>query len=561
MPAMRASLRWALTLLLAALALAVAPASPALASSPTLDASPSSAQVGAHVHLNYHENMGATCSSGDQVWFRVDSQQTQPFAKSDPQQDCSATAGFTVPSQWSCGSAHTFYADMYWAANGPSEDTSTFAQTSFTVTCPKPSATPSPTPTKTSVLPLPTILPTHSPTASPTPSPTASPTLSPTASPTPSATPTATPTPTAIPTATGSAAPVTAVEPPDFPTPGGSSGTPWIVGGVVLGVAGVAGSLVFIRPKAGTPIVAGISIVSVVVGGGLALLGPADQPKPVITGSYTVGDHEGCGKGDIPVNGGFYDLGTPTNVMRFRPAGSSSDTGYWETSAGAVSQGSTVCLRVGRPLVWRVRDNEMPADKASGGVSCQTPESLLSGGFAFPWGLNGLSSYPQAPMRWSASNASYTDGPAPDAIVSALCAELPDGLRTYVATSSTAGAGVTTAHCFSGDAVLNGGYAGSHVEGSYPVDAGWAAKLGEGGGAAYAICFHPSRTFGLRSTSTHSGTGDASCDATESVLAGGWSTGTDLDGLQHFEPSGDGWKSELNGPAGGTAYVLCARHY
>jgi hypothetical protein len=352
---------------------------------------------------------------------------------------------------------------------------------------------------------------------------------------------------------------VTAVSPPDFPTPGGGSSAPWVIGGAALGLAGLGGSLLLLRPKVGTPIAAGLAGISVLAGAGLIVLAPSDAPKPVITGSYVAGPRSGCAKGDIPVNGGYHDLNVPTALLRFHPVGSSSDVGYWNSSI-STGETYTVCLRLGRSVVWKVRDTTLDQAKPTGGVSCQTTESLLSGGFAFPWGISRLSSYPRAPMRWDASNAPYTDGPAPTASVSALCAELPDGVRTYVTTGSTAAPGVATARCFPGDTVLNGGFAGAQVQGSYPVAAGWAAQLGTGGGSAYAICVKPSRGLGIRSTSVASGDGVATCPGTDTVLAGGWSSGTDYDGLQHFDPEGDGWRSES--PSGGaTAYVLCLHRY
>ena len=163
-------------------------------------------------------------------------------------------------------------------------------------------------------------------------------------------------------------------------------------------------------------------------------------------------------------------------------------------------------------------------------------------------------------MSWSASNAPYTAGPAPTATVSALCAELPDLVRTYVKSGSSPAAGIATASCYPGDVVLNGGFSGAQVHGSYPVANGWAAQLGAGGGSAYAVCVKPSRGLGIRSTTVASGSGVATCPGTDTVLAGGWSSGTDYDGLQHFHPEGDGWRSEA--PSGGaTGYVLCLHRY
>jgi hypothetical protein len=329
---------------------------------------------------------------------------------------------------------------------------------------------------------------------------------------------------------------------------------------VLLAIIGAAVAIALVRPKTGTPVAAGVAVVSVLAGIGVAALAPSSPPKPVIIGSYAVGAGEGCGKGDIPVAGGFHDLGVPTDLLRFHPAGSSSDTGYWNVSVGGTGDGSTVCLRLGQPVVWQVRDRSLDQAKPVGAVSCQTQESLLGGGFAFPWGIGGLSSYPQAPKRWAAANAPYTDGPAPIATVHALCAQLPDGLTTYVQTAASAAAGIATAHCFPGDVVLGGGFSGAQVHGSYPLAGGWAAQVGAGGGSAYALCTKPGKALGVKSTSVASGEQVATCPGSDTVLAGGWSSGTDYDGLQHFEPEGSGWRAEK--PSGATtAYVLCLRHY
>jgi hypothetical protein len=541
MPRMRASLRWALTLLIATLALIAGLSIPAFAGPQTLTPSPATGSAGTKVTLTYdtHPQGEQQCQSGFTVLFTVDGKQV---AARPLRPDCTATALWTVPSAARCPTQFALNAGVDAQQQDGSVVAGTQASNVFLKTCPQAIATvtrkPSPTP---------------SPTASPTPSPTPTPTA------TPSATPKATPTKTLAPT-TGQT-PVVAVAPPDFPTPGGSSGTPWVVGGIVLGLAGVGASLILLRPKAGAPIAIGASVLSVAVGAGLVLLAPADQSKPVITGSYTAGAGEGCAKGDIPLSGGFYDLDTPTALLRFHPAGSSSGTGYWNVGVGGTGQGSTVCLRLGRSVVWRVREAALPATKPSGSVSCQTPESLLGGGFAYPWGLSGLSSHPEAPMRWTADDAPYTDGPAPVAGVHALCAELPDGLRTYVTSGSTHGPGEAVASCFPGDAVLDGGFSGSQIQASYPVDGGWLTQT-VGGGMSYASCFHPSRAFGLRGTYTRYGDdGHARCDGTDTVLGGGWDGGTDLDGLQHFEPLGNGWNVTRTDSGNVTAYVLCARRW
>jgi hypothetical protein len=162
-------------------------------------------------------------------------------------------------------------------------------------------------------------------------------------------------------------------------------------------------------------------------------------------------------------------------------------------------------------------------------------------------------------MRWAAANGPYTDGPAPAGEVSALCAELPEGLRTYVTTSS--GSGTVTASCFSGDHPLGGGYAGRDVGGSYPTSDGWVVTS-SGAASSYALCYHPSRRLGLRTSYAAESTGsDAACSSGDVLLGGGWQSGTSLDGLQHFEPNGSAWKvlQPTGGPA--TAYALCAKRW
>jgi hypothetical protein len=385
---------------------------------------------------------------------------------------------------------------------------------------------------------------------------TASPTPSPTASATPTATPSATPTPTF---ATSSPPPVIAVEPPDIPGPSGSSKAPWYGGGIAVGVLALAGAWFLVRPRAGTPVAAGVAVAGLAATAGLFAFAPSDPPVPVILGSYPIGDGEGCAHGDIPVAGGFYSLDIPAGLLRFQPRGSSSESGYWETSVSGTGHQSAVCLRLGTKVVWRVRSRTLSPTAPSGAVSCQTPESLLGGGFAFPWGLAALSSYPQAPMRWAAANGPYTDGPAPEGEVSALCAELPEGLRTYVTTAS--GSGTVDAYCFKGDHPLGGGYAGRAVDGSYPNADGWTVTA-SGTASAYALCYHPSRRLGLRTSyPVQSLDGDAVCGSGDVLLGGGWQSGTTLDGLQHFEPNGSGWKAEQ--PSGGptTAYALCAKRW
>jgi hypothetical protein len=547
MPVMRAPLRWTLTLLLALIgALSVAGA--AAAADATLKVTPSSGPTATPVELLYDastlfQQCPSASTQGVTVRFSFDNK-VIGTGDLDPQ-TCQSEITYVVTSR-KCG-GHTFVAEGVWPNNQ-----GTFGKTQpkpFTLTCVQPSVT---------IRPSISIAP--SPSRSATPSPTPSPTASPTPSATPSASPSATPTPSATLAPESTAEPVTAVSPPDFPTPGGGSGAPWVIGGAALGLLGVGGSLVLLRPKVGTPIAAGVAGVSVLAAAGLIVLAPSDAPKPVISGSYVTGPGAGCAKGDIPLNGGFYDLDVPTSLLRFHPSGSSSDVGYWTESVSGTGQGSTVCLRLGRSVVWKVRDKALDQAKPSGSVSCQVDESLLGGGFAFPWGISQLSSYPKPPTGWQASNAPYTAGPAPTATVSALCAELPDGVKTYVTSSSTAAAGIATASCYPGDKVINGGFSGARVQGSYPVDAGWAAQLGTGGGSAFAVCVKPSKGLGIRSTTVASGDGVATCPGTDTVLAGGWSSGSDYNGLQHFHPEADGWRSES--PSGGaTAYVLCLRRY
>jgi hypothetical protein len=538
MPAMRRTLRWALPLLVALLALA--PAAPASAASPTLTVTPQSQERGQSVTLEYSLNVsGYSCSPDypDRVSFSIDGH--QPFAVQALTQSCTAGAQYSVPLTASCGS-HDFLA-RFKDANG-TDHPEWSATHKLTVKC--------------VVVPTVTLSPRPSRTPSPTASATASPTPSPTASATPTATPSATPTPTF---ASSSPQPVIAVEPPDIPGPSGSSKAPWYGGGIAVGVLALAGAWFLVRPRAGTPVAAGVAVAGLAATAGLFAFAPSDPPVPVILGSYPIGDGEGCANGDIPVAGGFYSLDIPAGLLRFQPRGSSSESGYWETSVSGTGHQSAVCLRLGTKVVWRVRSRTLSPTAPSGAVSCQTPESLLGGGFAFPWGLAALSSYPQAPMRWAAANGPYTDGPAPEGEVSALCAELPEGLRTYVTTAS--GSGTVDAYCFKGDHPLGGGYAGRAVDGSYPNADGWTVTA-SGTASAYALCYHPSRRLGLRTSyPVQSLDGDAVCGSGDVLLGGGWQSGTTLDGLQHFEPNGSGWKAEQ--PSGGptTAYALCAKRW
>ena len=129
------------------------------------------------------------------------------------------------------------------SASAPPSDTPAPTPTETPSPTPTPTATPSPTPTPTpSPTPSPTLSPTPSPAPSPTPTPepTPSPTPSPTPEPTPSPTPTASPTPSPSPTETASPS----AEP--SPSPSGESGdqgpgpVPWLLGLVLVAVAGGA---------------------------------------------------------------------------------------------------------------------------------------------------------------------------------------------------------------------------------------------------------------------------------------------------------------------------------
>ena len=115
--------------------------------------------------------------------------------------------------------------------------------------------------------------------------------------------------------------------------------------------------------------------------------------------------------------------------------------------------------------------------------------------------------------------------------------------------------------------MLNGGYEADHPLGSHPVDGGWAAEVGAGGGKAYALCYKPSATLGLRASHvrtdsvTNAFQGTASCDSGDQLLGGGWKTGTGIGGMQHFRPQGTSWVAALASRGDVTSYALCARKW
>lgn len=550
---MRSCARLAVVVLLALLGLGL-PA-PAQAATPTLTVTPPSGPAGTRVTLRYDGHTDPqTCppatAGDDQVRFAEGTLVlgSRPFNPNT----CTAQLVVALPSSGSgatCG-PHALTATPRFAAQG-FDDVANAATATFTVTCATPTVTVPPRPSRT-----------PSPTASSTPSPTASPT----ASPTPSSTPT--PTPTRV-LATSSAQPVVAVEPPDLSGPSGSSGTPWYVGGAALGLVAVAGSWFLVRPKAGTPVAAGVAVAGVAAGVGLLLLAPSDPPTPVVLGSYVAGPGGGCAAGDAPLTGGFHVLDVPPQLLHHEPKGSSSDTGWWDASAAGTSESSTLCLRFGTKVTWRVRSAALAGSPARAGVSCQTTEQLLGGGFYVPWGLAGPEgTHPEPPARWAVlTGAEPADLPPIRATASALCAELPDGVRTYSVTGSGASGGAATARCYPGDAVLGGGYAGTAVRGSHPVDGGWQVELGAGTGSAYALCYHPSRALGLRASHVQQASvsgeyqATAECGAGEALLGGGWTTGHGIGAMQHFRPEGTRWVVALPAPGDVTAYALCARRW
>lgn len=528
-------------LVLGLLGLLLVLAVPASAASPTLTVSPTSGPKGTKVRLMYHLNVAGYSCSGGHVDFSYDAGQ-QPFATTPLTQSCTAQASFVIPVS-SMPGVHRFYG-RFTDANGGTQPAWT-AWTTFAVTLPV--RTPSPTP---------------SPTASPTPSPTASPTPSPTPTATPSATPSAVPAALPTPSPTATALPVATV-PPGLPS-GGSSGTPWVVGGALLGLAGAALGAGVLRARgAGTPVWVGVTVVSVLAGTGLALKPLTDPVTPLVLGTYAAEGGQ-CADGDLALSGGFHVLDTPPVLLHHEPAGDS-----WDAAPSGTGTSYAVCLHLSAKVPYQVRTATLGGDPPHAGVSCQTPEQLLGGGFYVPWGLAGRQgSHPEAPSRWAAVvGPEPADLPAINATVSALCAELPDGIKTYTTLGSTAVSGVATARCFPGDVVLNGGYAAGEVRGSHPIDGGWQAEVGFGGGTAYALCVKPSRALGIRSTYVRQTavTGEyqagADCDAGGQVLGGGWTSGGGLSGLQHFRPDGAGWVVALPERGDVTSYALCAKRY
>lgn len=539
-----------LAALLGAFAVVVGPAVPASAASPTLTVSPTSGPGGTKVTLTYALNIagwGCSPDSQERVLFSYDNSQ-QPFASRPwDQGGCTATATFTVPVTFACGS-HVFHATYY-----DQNRTAHSADAPFTVTClvptkvPTVSAKPSPTRTKT---------------ASPTPSPTASPTPSPTPTATPSATPSAVPAGLPTPSPTGTALPV-AAPPSDLPS-GGSSGTPWVVGGALLGLAGAAAGAGLLRAKgAGTPVWVGVTVVSLLGGTAVALKPLTDPVTPLVLGTYAV-EGSSCADGDLAISGGFHVLDNPPVLLHHEPAGDS-----WDAAPSGTGVSYAVCLRLSKKVPYQVRTASLSGNPPHASVSCQTPEQLLGGGFYVPWGLAGRQgSHPESPSRWAAVfGPEPADLPAISATVSALCAELPDGIKTYTTLGSTAVTGVATARCFPGDVVINGGYAGGEVRGSHPIDGGWQAELGFGGGTAYALCVKPSRALGIRSTYVRQTAvagefqASADCDTGGQILGGGWTSGGGIGGLQHFRPDGASWVAALPDRGDVTAYALCAKRY
>ncbi len=547
-------------LLLGLLAVLVCLAAPASAASP-LKASPTHGPQGKPVTLTYTlPASGYSCGGGqppyyDHVDFFFDDAQ-QPFATEALSQSCTATATFTQTGGLPCG-GYTFGARFTDANGGAHPEWSGSA--SYTVTCAQPTKSPTPSPKPS---------PTRSRRASPTPSPTASPTA--TATPTPTPTATVTPSATAAaglptPSPTRTALPV-ATPPSDLPS-GGSSSAPWVLGGVVLGVAGLGASFGLLRPRgAGTPVLAGVSLLSVLAGTAVALKPVTDPVTPLVLGTYAV-QGAACAGNDIPISGGFHVLDVPPVLLHHEP--NAYGLAAWDASASGTSESSTVCLRLSSKAPWTAHRTILSGNPPHGAVSCQTTEQLLGGGFYVPWGLSGRQgSHPEAPARWAAVvGPEPSDLPPISATVSALCAQLPEGVKTYTVLGSTAVTGTATARCYPGDVVLNGGHAGGEVRGSHPVDGGWQAELGFGGGTAYALCVHPSRILGIRSTYvrqaavSHDYQASAACDASGQLLGGGWTTGGGIGGLQHFRPDGNSWVAALPDRGDVTSYALCARRY
>ncbi|MDQ1689581.1 MAG: hypothetical protein QOK42_2556 [Frankiaceae bacterium] len=531
-------------------------AGPALAGpNGALTVAPPTAPVGAKVTLTYSAPYAPDQCSPGTVQFSFDGKAIGQKQIPGTPQHCTATVIYTIPASAACGGNHAFKA--VFIDNSQNKDTRTAG---FIVTC----ATKSPTPKPTKASPTPTkTLRTQAP-ATPTPSASVKP------SPTRVPTRTATATPAAVPTGAPTFGP-----PPSQQDTGGGSSAPWLIGGGLLALAGIGAGVGLLAPRgASKPVVATVVAVGLLGGGALAALPTLTaQPDPAIRSSYVTG--AGCSLSDLPIFGGYHAYDTRPTLKHFHPdstswssapEGSRNEEG--DTLPGGPSY--TLCLRVGREVPHTVRDKSVAGSAPAGAVSCQSGESLLSGGFYYPWGIEGfVGTHPEAPVRWAAATAPEgADDPPISGHVYALCAELPDGVHTY-ATSTAGSAGATaTARCFPGDAVLGGGWSGRSIRGSHPVDGGWAAELGEAG-SAYALCYKPSRAFGLHASyvRTASGSGDvdvaASCDGDDAVIGAGWTGGHGWDSLRHFEPGDHGWSVNLVQADGteASAYVLCARPY
>ncbi len=353
-----------------------------------------------------------------------------------------------------------------------------------------------------------------------------------------------------IPATAGRFAAVPPSEPPD-----GRPLTPWVAAGAVLSLAGLWTAFTVLRPRLGTPVVAGVSVASVVLGTGLALKPLTDPPPSLVVGTYVVGG-SACRTGDLPVTGGFANRPTSAGPLVDAPRGAT-----WVAGA---SGSAVVCLQLDKKVPSSVRTATPTDDPLQARVSCRTSEQLLGGGFAVPNGRSGPhGSHPAPTKQWVAAVGSRADAPPGWPAVAAMCAQLPGGLFTYVAEGGITSVGSALAACSPGDVVLNGGYGGAQVRGSHPVDGGWQVELGEGGGSAYALCTHPGHDLGITKTSVRqaSGTGQAvaTCEPGTRVLGGGWTSGTGLGRLLRFAPAGNGWVAALPTQGEVTAYALCLR--
>ena len=324
----------------------------------------------------------------------------------------------------------------------------------------------------------------------------------------------------------------------------------------------------------GKPTVIAVAAGGLIGGGALAAIPTLNPPvDPAFRTTYAVsGD---CAAGDLPLFGGYHAFDTRPTLYHFHP-----ETTSWNAAPegllneeGEFLPGGpsfTVCLRVGRSVPHAVREKAVQGSAPAGAVSCQVDESLLGGGFYYPWGLGGMvGTHPEAPGRWASADGPQDPGQSPiNGHVYALCAELPEGVHTYVTSASATAGETATAHCYPGDAVLGGGWSGRGVRGSFPIDGGWTAEL-SAPGSAYALCYKPSRAFGLRASYVRSATGSgdvdvrATCDSGDAVIGAGWVGGHGFESLRRFEPVDGGWSLNLVPEDGGmaTAFVLCARPY